>query len=161
MSGKRVIGIISDTHGIFDPSVPSLFRGVDQILHAGDIGTLQVYQQLEKLASVTAVGGNVDDGHVLPNFESRKIIEIEGVRIWLLHVLGDPHHLSVQIQHELTRIQPRVVVFGHSHQPFLEEINSVLFFNPGSAGPKRFSLPRCLGFLEIEDGKVQGRLVEL
>ena len=145
MSGKRIIGIISDTHGTFDPSVQTLFRGVDQILHAGDIGALQVYQQLERLAPVTAVGGNVDDGHIFLNFETQKIVEIEGVRIWLLHVLGNPHHLPLQIRQELTRIRPRVVVFGHSHHPFLEEIDSILFFNPGSAGPKRFSLTTLSG----------------
>jgi putative phosphoesterase len=161
MCGKRIVGVISDTHGIFDPSVPNLFQGVDCILHAGDIGTLRVYQQLESLAPVTAVVGNMDDGHLFLNFASQKVLEIDGFRIWLLHVLGNPHQLPLHVRQELARIQPKVVVFGHSHQPFLEEIDSVLFFNPGSAGPKRFSLQRCLGFLEIEGGKVKGRIVEL
>ena len=155
------IGVISDTHGLFDLKIPVLFAGVDHILHAGDIGNLQVYQQLQKLAPVTAICGNIDEGRLPPGFESRRTIELYGLRIFMVHILGNPRRLKPLIRDQINQVQPEVVIFGHSHEPFLQRIESILFFNPGSAGPKRFSLPRSAGFLQIENGKVEARHVLL
>jgi uncharacterized protein len=159
MSRKPAIGVISDTHGLFDSRIPALFTGVDHILHAGDIGNIEVYYQLEALAPVTAISGNVDEGILPPGFRPQRTIELYGVRIFMIHILGDPHHLRPGVQRKISGVKPDVLIFGHSHQPFLQQIGSTLFFNPGSAGPKRFSLPRCVGFLEIDKGHAHARLV--
>jgi uncharacterized protein len=161
MSQKRAIGVISDTHGLFDSRIPTLFAGVDHILHAGDMGNIRVYHQLEALAPVTAISGNVDEGVLPADFPPQRTIELYGVRVFMVHILGDPLRLKPAVQREMSNIQPEVVIFGHSHQPFLQRIGSILFFNPGSAGRKRFSLPRCVGFLEIEKGHARARLVPL
>ena len=79
----------------------------------------------------------------------------------MIHILGHPHRLCAEMQDQIGGIQPHVLIFGHSHQPFLQKIGAILFFNPGSAGPMRFSLPRCLGLLEIEKGEAQGKIIEL
>ena len=161
MRKKRIVGVISDTHGLVDSKINTLFEGVDHILHAGDLGNLQVYHELQKLAPVTAISGNIDEGNLPSGFESQRTVDLHGIRIFMIHILGHPHRLTAEMQTLIGRIQPRVLVFGHSHQPFLQKIGPVLFFNPGSAGPKRFSLPRCLGLLEIEKGQAQGRIIEL
>ncbi len=161
MLNRQTIGVISDTHGIFDSRIPALFAGVDHILHAGDIGRLEVYHQLRRLAPVTAVSGNVDEGILPLEVKPEAILEFQELRIFMMHILGHPSRLSGQRQEQIDKIHPRIVVFGHSHQPFLEEQRGILFFNPGSAGPQRFSLPRSLGLLEIKVGKVRGRLIEL
>ena len=161
MRKKRIVGVISDTHGLVDSKINTLFEGVDHILHAGDLGNLQVYHELQKLAPVTAISGNIDEGNLPSEFGSQTTVDLYGVRIFMIHILGHPHRLTAEMQTQIGRIQPDVLIFGHSHQPFLQKIGSVLFFNPGSAGPKRFSLPRCLGLLEIEQGQAQGKIIEL
>jgi putative phosphoesterase len=161
MGRNRLIGVISDTHGVFDPKVPALFKNVDLILHAGDIGNILVYQQLQQLAPVTAVRGNIDEANSLFELEPQRTFELFGIRCFMIHALGHPHRLKAEMEKQINGIQPRIVIFGHSHQPFVERRGSILFFNPGSAGPKRFSLPRCLGLLEIEHGNVYGKIVEL
>jgi len=161
MQKKRLVGVVSDTHGLFDPKIPILFEGVDHILHAGDLGNMQVYSQLQKLAPITAISGNVDEGNLPSRFESQTTVDLYGVRIFMIHILGHPHRLSAEMQDQIGGIQPHVLIFGHSHQPFLQKIGAILFFNPGSAGPMRFSLPRCLGLLEIEKGEAQGKIIEL
>ena len=153
------IGVISDTHNFLDPRIPSLFEGVSHILHAGDIGNLQVYQQLQRLAPVTAICGNVDEGRLPPGFESHRTIELYALRIFMVHILGNPRRLRPVMRDHISQVQPDVVIFGHSHEPFLKRIGSILFFNPGSAGPKRFSLPRSAGLLQIENGKIEARHV--
>jgi putative phosphoesterase len=160
-SQKHLIGVISDTHNLLDARVPVLFTGVDRILHAGDIGNPSVYHGLRHIAPVTAVLGNTDASNVLPEIQEQQVFELYGARFWLTHILGDPRKLTTAMRRQLTQIQPQVVVFGHSHQPFLERRGAVLFFNPGSAGPRRFALPRTVGFLEIEDGQIRGRIVAL
>jgi putative phosphoesterase len=157
MRQTYTIGVISDTHGLFDSKIPVLFAGVDHILHAGDIGNLQVYQQLQRLAPVTAICGNVDEGRLPPSFEPQRTIELYGLRIFMIHILGNPRRLKSPMRDQISQVQPEVVIFGHSHEPFLQRIGSILFFNPGSAGPKRFSLPRSAGLLQIENGKVEAR----
>ena len=161
VSGRALVGVISDTHGYFDPLIPVWFGGVSHILHAGDIGSLEVYEQLLRIAPVIAVSGTVDLKQWSASFKPQQLVELLGVRIWLLHILGNPHRLPQYLEKKILRIQPHVVVFGHSHQPYMERIGSILFFNPGSAGPKRFHLPRCLGLLEIEGEEVRTRIIDL
>jgi uncharacterized protein len=79
----------------------------------------------------------------------------------MVHILGHPHRLKPEMEKQISRIQPGIVIFGHSHQPFVKKKGSTLFFNPGSAGPRRFSLPRCLGLLEIEKGEIHGKIIDL
>jgi len=161
MSQKRVIGVISDTHGLFDSRIPALFARADHILHAGDVGNIEVYDRLEALAPVTAVSGNVDEGILPPGFQPQRTIALYGVRIFMIHILGDPLRLKPAMQRIISSIRPDVLIFGHSHQPFLQRMGPTLFFNPGSSGPKRFSLPRCVGLLEIEAGQTRARLIPL
>ena len=156
MSGSRVrlVGVISDTHGRLRPEAVVALRGVDAIVHAGDIGTPDVLERLGAIAPVTAVRGNNDRGAWAEKLPSTQVLEIGGV---LLYVLHDVKELG---------LDPRTagfgaVISGHSHQPQQEERDGVLFFNPGSAGPRRFKLPVAVGRLTVEDGRVRGRILEL
>ncbi len=153
MASKLTVGVVSDTHGLVRPEAIEALRGSDVILHAGDVGGSHVLQELGALAPVIAVRGNVDGGwgRLLPD---RRRLELGGVPVLVLHdraLLGlDP-----------TAEGLRVVVFGHSHRPLAERCSGVLWFNPGSAGPRRFRLPVSVGRLVIEDGRVRPRLIEL
>ena len=142
------IGVIADTHGLFDLAIRRHFKGVDHILHAGDIGNRSVIEQLEKIAPVTAVSGNVDDdGQSV--FPSETVIELAGRRIAIRHILYEGGKLTKDGRAFLDREQPDICVFGHTHQPKTEWLGKTLLFNPGSAGPKRFKLPRGVGILVL------------
>lgn len=142
------IGVIADTHGLFDRAVLRHFQGVDHILHAGDIGGRSVLEELKKLAPVTAVSGNVD-GYGRSGFPAEAIIKLAGKRIAIRHLLYERGRLTKEGRAFLEREQPDVCVFGHTHRPKAEWVGTTLLFNPGSAGPKRFTLPRGLGLLTI------------
>lgn len=143
MERRLRIGIISDTHGVLRPEAVEAFAGVAHIVHAGDIGDPAVLEALGKIARVTAVRGNVDRGpwaHPLPE---TALMEVAGSLLYILH--------------DLSRLdlQPRAadvaaVIFGHSHIAGAERRDGVLYFNPGSAGPRRFDLPATVGILEID-----------
>ena len=153
-SRARTVGVISDTHGLLRPEAVATLRGVDAIVHAGDIGTADVLDSLGALAPVTAVRGNNDRGGWAEKLPSTEVLEIGGV---LLYVLHDVTELS---------LDPRAaglsaVISGHSHRPRQEERDGVLFFNPGSAGPRRFKLPAAVGRLTVDAGRVRGRILEL
>jgi putative phosphoesterase len=155
MTEKPVtLGLISDTHGLLRPEAVEALRGSDHILHAGDIGAPEILEALTKIAPVTAVRGNVDTAswaRALPEIE---LVGAGCVSIYILHDLG-----RLDLKPEAAGL--RVVVYGHSHQPKIEEKNGVLYFNPGSAGPRRFRLPVSVGRLTITAGKAQAELVEL
>ena len=153
------IGVIADTHGFFDSSVRRHFKGVDHILHAGDIGDRSVISQLEQIAPVTAVSGNVDDEQC--GFPSEAVIELAGSRIAIRHVLYEGGKLTKNGRAFLDHEQPDICVFGHTHQPKVDWCGGALLFNPGSAGPKRFSLPRGVGLLTIQKEKVLPKLIRL
>ena len=142
------IGVIADTHGLFDPAIRRHFRGVDHILHAGDIGDQSVIEQLEQIAPVTAVSGNVDDDEENV-FPSEAAIELAGPRIAIRHILYEGGKLTKEGRAFLDRDRPDICVFGHTHQPKTEWLGKTLLFNPGSAGPKRFKLPRGVGILVL------------
>ena len=147
------IGVIADTHGLFDPAILRHFKGVDHILHAGDIGKQSVIEQLETIAPVTAVSGNVDE-YEESGFPREAIIQLNGVRIAIRHVVFEAGKLTKEGRAFLDRTKPDICIFGHTHQPQNEWLNDTLLFNPGSAGPRRFKLPRGLGVLMISEGKV-------
>jgi putative phosphoesterase len=148
------VGVISDTHGLVRAEALDALQGVDVIVHAGDVGGSHVLQELGELAPVIAVRGNVDFEPWARALPDRRRLDLGGAPVLLLHdraaVGPDPAAKGI-----------RVVVFGHSHQPLAEKEGAVLWFNPGSAGPRRFQLPVSLGRLEIEDGRVSHRLVRL
>jgi putative phosphoesterase len=144
-----IVGVISDTHGLLRPEALEALRGVDRILHAGDIGGREVLDRLRQLAPVTAVRGNVDTEKWARALPRDEVVEIEGVSVYLLHDLG-----ALDLRPEAAGFQ--VVVYGHSHRPTMETKNGVLYFNPGSAGPRRFKLPVSVGRLVVEGGKVRG-----
>jgi uncharacterized protein len=154
MAAKQTtIGVISDTHGLVRPQAVEALSGVDMILHAGDIGNSAVLDELREIAPVVAVRGNNDKGEwaeLLPDWE---VVEIGAVSIYMLHDLKE------------IDISPAgtfgVVISGHSHKPAVEERRGVLYVNPGSAGPRRFSLPVSLAHLRIEGREVTANLIEL
>ena len=154
------IGVITDTHGLFDPAVRQHFTGVDHILHAGDIGSQSVIDQLQTIAPVTAVSGNVD-GYEQRGFPSEIIIELAGCRIAIRHILYEGGKLTEDGRAFLQDTQPDLCIFGHTHQPKVEWFGKTLLFNPGSAGPKRFSLPRGIGVLKLENGEIVPTFITL
>jgi len=155
MTAKPVtLGVISDTHGLLRPEAVEALRGSDRILHAGDVGAFEILEALAKIAPVTAVRGNVDTASWARTLPETEIVEVGGVSIYVLHDLG-----QLDLKPEAAGF--RVVVYGHSHQPKMEEKNGVLYFNPGSAGPRRFSLPVSVGKLMIKAETVRAELVEL
>jgi len=152
------IGVIADTHGLFDQAIRRHFKGVVHILHAGDIGDQSVIEQLEQIASVTAVSGNVDDSEQSV-FPSGAMIELAGLRVALRHILYEGGKLTKEGRAFLDREGPDICVFGHTHQPKVEWFGKTLLFNPGSAGPKRFCLPRGIGVLTVTDGRIEPTLI--
>jgi putative phosphoesterase len=148
------LGLISDTHGLLRPEAVEALRGSDHILHAGDIGAPGILEALAKIAPVTAVRGNVDTASWARALSETEVVAAGGVSLYILHDLG-----RLDLKPEAAGF--RVVVYGHSHQPKIEEKNGVLYFNPGSAGPRRFRLPVSVGRLTITAGKSQPELVEL
>lgn len=148
------IGVISDTHGLLRPEAVEVLRGVSHILHAGDIGAPEVLDKLRNLAPITVVRGNVDVGSWARGIPLNEVVEIEGVSIYMLHILAD-----LDLKPEAAGFG--AVVYGHSHKPSSEVKNGVLYFNPGSAGPRRFKLPVTVGRLIVKSGKVRGEILEL
>lgn len=154
------IGVVADTHGLFDPAIVRHFQGVDHILHAGDIGRLSVIEQLRAIAPITAVSGNVD-GYGRSGYPSERIIELAGRRIALRHILYKGGKLTNDGRMFLEQEQPDICIFGHTHQPKVEWFGKILLFNPGSAGPKRFKLPRGIGVITVGKGSIESTLIAL
>ncbi|QDZ29449.1 metallophosphoesterase family protein [Noviherbaspirillum sp. UKPF54] len=148
------IGLISDTHGLLRPEARLALRGVDRILHAGDICNAEVLAALAEIAPVTAVRGNNDRGAWAESVPERALIDVEGVKLYVLH---DLHELDIDPR--ATGV--KAVISGHSHRPLSKMENGVLYVNPGSAGPRRFRLPISLGFLEIDGTQIKARLQTL
>jgi uncharacterized protein len=148
------IGVISDTHGLLRPEALTALRGSDYIIHAGDIGDPAILKKLSEIAPVTAIRGNVDRESWAKKIPPTNLLEALDVSIYILHNLQD-----LDLKPEAAGFA--VVVSGHSHMPKQETKNGVLYFNPGSAGPKRFRLPVSIGRLRVKDGKISPEIVEL
>ncbi len=151
------LGLISDTHDYLDPRIPELFAGVDHILHAGDVGRSLIIVELEQIAPVTAVTGNTDEGLTLRETE---LVTLGGKK-FLIHHIVTPGVGSPRIDRRLRDDAPDVVMFGHTHKPFAEQVGNILFFNPGYAGRQRFDLPRSVAVMEIQQGKISHRFLSL
>ncbi|MPZ44248.1 MAG: YfcE family phosphodiesterase [Betaproteobacteria bacterium] len=148
------IGLISDTHNLLREEARHALAGVDRILHAGDICTRVVLDQLEAIAPLSAVRGNNDHGPWADALSETAVVPVAGVRILIVHDLAT---LAIDPQAEGFD----VVVSGHSHRPRVEQRGAVLYVNPGSAGPRRFRLPVSVGFLDIGAGRIDAQLEEL
>jgi uncharacterized protein len=152
------IGVISDTHGFLDPTVPKLFGGVDHILHAGDIGGPIIILELEQIAPVTAVGGNTDD----PGYHYKQTQAVElARRKFLVHHIVNPHSPPEAITERLARERLDAVVFGHTHKPFCQTIGSTLYLNPGYAGKARFRLERSVAVLHCGERGIRAEFLKL
>jgi len=149
-----IVGVISDTHGLLRPEAAAALLGSDYIIHAGDIGDPAILTQLGKLAPVTAVRGNVDREGRAGKIHPTNVLEVRGVTIYILHNLNE-----LDLKPEAAGFG--VVVYGHTHVAKVEKKNGVLYFNPGSAGPRRFRLPVTVGRLTVKDGKVSGETFEI
>ena len=148
------IGVISDTHGLLRPQAVAALEGSALIIHAGDVGRPEILDELRKIAPVVAVRGNVDKGAWADRLPQSEIVEHEGV---LLHVL----HIFEDLELDPPSAGFHAVITGHTHRPKMETKDGVLYFNPGSAGPRRFILPITVGRLSIVDEKVRGEIITL
>lgn len=147
-------GIISDTHGLLRPEALERLRGVDHIVHAGDIGRPGIVEALEALAPVTAIRGNIDIDDWAMRFPETCELELGGHRLLVVHdrnsLSGEPAAQGVD-----------VVISGHSHAPSVGTEGGILFLNPGSAGPRRFRLPVTLALLELDAAAPRAQIIEL
>jgi len=153
-----IVGVISDTHNLLRPQVFDVFKEVDCIIHAGDIGSSDILVELETIAPVFAVYGNTDRFPLSERLKDRQELNVGSARVFVTHIGGKPK--------EMRRFYPevanaKIVIFGHSHRPLHVVDDGVVFFNPGSAGPRRFSLPVTVGKIDINDGGIEARIVEL
>ncbi|MGA9811248.1 MAG: metallophosphoesterase family protein [Terriglobales bacterium] len=148
----RFIGVISDTHGLLRPEALAALRGSDYIIHAGDIGDPDILKRLAKIAPVTAIRGNVDRDAWALKMPATNLLEVAGAAIYILHNLND-----LDLKPEAAGFG--VVISGHTHSAKIEARNGVLYFNPGSAGPRRFRLPVTIGRLQVKDGKASAEIV--
>lgn len=148
-----LVGVISDTHGLVRESALAALSGCELIVHAGDIGMPGVIESLEGIAPVIAVRGNVDHGDWAGRFAETEVVAVRGRHLYVIHDIGaldiDPKGVFAG------------VVYGHSHKPVNEWRDDVLYFNPGSAGPRRFKLPIAVGRMRITDDAVHAEVIEL
>lgn len=155
-------GVLSDTHGFLDPRLPEMYAGVDLILHAGDVGEASILDELSRVAPVIAVRGNVDERSPLEHLPESISLSAAGLSIYMRHIFTPP---GGQAPPDPAPPGTRVVIFGHSHLPCLEESGPagapVLYFNPASAGPRRFRNPRLAGVLTIGPGTVLAEHLDL
>jgi putative phosphoesterase len=154
MPRKLTIGLISDTHGLLRPGAVAALHGSDAIVHAGDIGDAAILAELSRLAPVTAVRGNVDRGAWAAALPETAVLRIGDASIFVIHNVAE------------LALDPAAsgfgaVVSGHSHRPASREKDGVLYVNPGSAGPRRFTLPIALGRLHLAGGRMTAELIEL
>ncbi len=154
MKRRWTVGVIADTHGLLRPEAVTALGRVDAIVHAGDVGAPDVLERLAAIAPVTAVRGNNDRGPWAETLPAATDLELGGVRLHLLHDL-------MELDVDLRAAGFAAVISGHSHRPRREERDGVLFFNPGSAGPRRFRLPVTVGRLTIVGARVSATILEL
>jgi uncharacterized protein len=149
-----IIGVISDTHGLLRPEAVELLRGSEHIIHAGDIGAPEIVGELEKIAPVSAIRGNVDTQAWARRFAETEVVELAGLFLYVIHDAN-----AIDLNPKAAGFA--AVISGHSHKPKQEVKNGVLYFNPGSAGPRRFKLPISVGRLTISEGQLIGEILPL
>ena len=154
MPRETIVGVISDTHGLLREEATAALQGCDLIIHAGDIGKEEILMELKSLAPVKAVRGNIDTepwARSLPEFE---VVEIGSVSVYVLH---DVKQLDLKPE----RAGFTAVISGHSHKPSIESKSGVLYLNPGSAGPRRFTLPITLAIMKIQGERASAEVIDL
>jgi putative phosphoesterase len=151
---EKLIGVISDTHGLLRPEAVEALRGVELIRHAGDVGSSSVLETLTGIAPVVAVRGNNDKGPWAEKLPQWEVAEVGAVNIYMIHDVKE-----IDLKPAAAGFQ--VVVSGHSHKPSVEERQGVLYVNPGSAGPRRFSLPVSVARLKVSGDAVAAEVIEL
>ncbi len=154
IAASYIVGVISDTHGLLRPEACEALEGVDHILHAGDIGSEEVLDKLRGLAPVSAVRGNNDRDAWAMRIPETSLLNLGDKRVYLLHSIAD---LAIDPAAEGIS----AVVSGHSHRPSITQQAGVLYLNPGSAGPRRFSLPVTIAKLVIGSGNLTAEIVPL
>jgi uncharacterized protein len=150
----RRVGVISDTHGLLRPEVITAFKGVSLIIHAGDVGRPAVIEALKNIAPVVAVRGNTDRDAWAFRLPLTEVVEVSGVSLYLLHDL-----CRLDLDPAVTGFN--AVISGHTHEPSIKKKDNLLFINPGSAGPKRFTLPVSVALLHIKNNSLTAELVTL
>jgi putative phosphoesterase len=148
------IGVISDTHGLLRPETVTYLQGCDHILHAGDIGDISILKSIEAIAPVTAIRGNIDERGTCRNLPATDIVELDSHLIYLIH---DVNALDL----DPAAAGFAAVISGHSHKAKIERIKNVLYFNPGSCGPQRFTLPITMGLLTIAGTELKPEILTL
>ena len=161
------IGVISDTHipksaDKIPDSVFNAFKGVDMIIHAGDIADMGVLDELRKITpNIEAVFGNMDSSASQSSLPIKKTIDVNGKRISIMHGWGPPVGLRMRVWNEFKEEKPNVVIYGHSHKAENKIVDGVLFFNPGSPTDKRFAGKNSIGLMTIENGKIDAQIIDL
>jgi len=155
------VGLVSDTHDLLDPKLEGLFRGVEAILHAGDVTRAHVLEGLARLAPVHAARGNNDVGPFGASLPEHLWVELGAITVLVVHQIGARDRLDPTLVRALTRRPAELVLHGHSHRPGVRLLDGRLFVNPGSAGPRRFSLPRAAGLLVVHSREVRVELFDL
>jgi putative phosphoesterase len=151
---EPLIGVIADTHGLLRPQALRALAGVELIIHAGDIGNPEVLTGLERIAPVQAVRGNVDRGDWAAPLPRTLVVEVGGLHLYVLHEL-----FSLDLDPAAAGLA--AVIFGHSHSPHLERKDGVLYLNPGSAGPRRFTWPVTLALLRVQNNGLISEFIDL
>jgi putative phosphoesterase len=152
------VGLVSDTHGLFEPRLVPLLDGCALILHAGDVVKASILVELARLAPVHAVRGNNDGDPAFDALPEVAHLDLAGRSTVVIHEIGSRARLATPARRAVARHAARIVVHGHSHRPGAAQEGGVLFVNPGSAGPRRFSLPRAAGILLLRRREVEVRL---
>lgn len=155
------IGLVSDTHGLLDPALPALFRGCALVLHAGDVVRPEILDALEALAPLTAVRGNNDRDPRLARLPETALLRVGPLGLLLVHDLGPRERPRPPARPLLVQHRPQLVIHGHSHRPRTALLAGRLFVNPGSAGPRRFRLPRTAALLSVRGRRAEVAFFEL
>jgi len=147
-----IVGVISDTHGLVRPEAIAVLASCDAIVHAGDIGKPEVLDELRTIAPLTAIRGNVD--RWASDLPDTAVVEIGGRRLYLIHDLNELEVDPITAGYD-------AVISGHSHKPSIAQVDGVLYLNPGSSGPRRFTLPIALALLEVTVERLDAKIIEL
>ena len=148
------IAVLSDTHGLLRPEIPNAIKDVDHIIHAGDLGKMEILDELNGITPTSIVRGNVDTGAWAASLPYDTVVEIAGQQLYILHDID-----TLDIDPQAAGFS--AVIYGHSHQPKIDYKDNVLYLNPGSIGPRRFKLPVSYAMLRINHGSLAPELIEI